>query len=98
MRKGIRSMKKRSMISLITVVLTCALLAGGCGMYKKHTANKAIGAVQEVVEEARRQEADRYAPDVFAEAQNLIRQAESDVEAGNYEQAIEKANNAEAKA
>lgn len=83
-------------VGLLLVAMT--FLCQGCGIWKKYSANSAIKKVKQTLERARQEEADRYSPDLFATAQSLIQQAEADVEAGSYEEALNKTNQAEGKA
>jgi len=96
-KKG-ESMRKRRIASAGLVLLATALLCQGCGVWKKYSANSAIKKVKQTLERAQQGEADRYASDEFASAQSLIAQAESDVESKNYEEALNKTNEAESKA
>ena len=90
-------MRKQRIGYLGTALVMGLLVLSGCGVWKKYSANSAIKKVKESLAVAQQEEADRYANDLYSEAQSLIAQAESDVEAGDYQEALNKVNEAEKK-
>lgn len=91
-------MRTRSFAYVGLALVIGAFVFGGCGFWKKYSANSAIKKVRETVAQAQQQEADRYAWNIYTQAESLINQAEADVQAGNYDEAIEKTKEAETRA
>ncbi len=75
-----------SMLSLLLVV--------GCA---KREAQKTLTQAEEAKEEAQAAQAPRYSPDTFGDANNLLNQAQSQFDAGEYEDAITTAEQAAAR-
>ena len=88
-----RGFLRRTPIALAALVLTLSLLSG-CGIFKKRQANAKIEAVQQSLDAARSQGADRYLPQLFAQATQLIGGAQSGVQNGTYDEAIMNADSA----
>lgn len=84
---------KRSVFLLLTAAIL-AVTFSGCGIYKGWVSSGAIEEATEKMEQARQQEADRYAPGVFDQGSNQIAQAQQAREAKEYDQAISAAENA----
>jgi hypothetical protein len=81
----------------VVILILAATLVAGCGMYRKRSANKAIQRVEEKsLELAKEAEAARYASERFSDLQQQIRSAKNKVAAGQYEEAIQEAQEAEA--
>jgi hypothetical protein len=92
------SMKTGRLTKVGLLLVAMTLLCQGCGIWKKYSANSAIKKVKQTLDRAQQEGANRYSSDLFTTAQSLIQQAEADVEAGNYEEALNKTNQAESKA
>jgi hypothetical protein len=90
-------MKSRYWFGMAIGMLMAGVLFSGCGYFQKSAVNSAIKKVQEEMEQARGKEADRYGFGLFNEAQSLISQAQNDVEAGNYDEAEAKVQEASGK-
>jgi hypothetical protein len=78
------------------LVLISALALGGCGFYKKMQANKKNGEVEALLQQAQAQEANRYVPDLFTNANKALNDARGAVNSGNYDEALTAGDNAKA--
>lgn len=96
--EGDLRMRKRSLAHVAVALSMGVLIWGGCGLWKKYSANSAIKKVKTTLAEAQKQEADRYASEMYTSAESLIQEAEADVQAKSYDEALNKTNEAEAKA
>lgn len=83
---------------LVVLSLICLMNLTGCGLWQKYTANSQIKKVEEKLEQASQAEAPKYTSEIFNEATTLVNEAKTLVEQKQYTEAIEKANDAEAKA
>ncbi len=88
-----RFILRKTPVALLAAVLTLALLSG-CGIFKKRQANAKIEEVQQSFDAVRSQGADRYLPQLFTQASQLLGNAQSGVQNGTYDEAIASAENA----
>jgi hypothetical protein len=89
-----RNLAAARMRLLALFLLPAILSLGGCGFYKKMQANKKNNEVQASIDLARAEEAQRYIPDVFANASKALNDSKAAVEAGNYDEALQRGDEA----
>lgn len=83
----------RTPLILTVAVLSLSLLSG-CGIFKKRQANAKIEEAQQALDSVRSQGADKYLPQLFTQASQLLGSAQGGVQNGTYDEALANAESA----